>query len=402
MPWRIITRAAGTALSLIVFTGWPVRAQERQPPPRGAQRAPAEARPSQSASSESSASSLTRHLIEANSEALWTSGIVLTDSSAAYRQTRPKWDLNLNLGFSTIDLDYQPADFDLISKPADLSENRVAVQSGLKWKLTPSLSLLSAGGVYDGYANYRTLWLNEYYRQYFSDVRGYKAVEPGGYNFSGGLRWEYLPASGFLQVEGLYSRDDVPSGYEVVVLPPPQIGTELHRSSDRLHTAGARMSLENVLTRRLRVLNEFLIADTTDRRPRLSYQGSLNLALAEHWVLRSVAGVSAEEPKFHAFSFAATLEYDWEQKWFVSLFGRYYQDNGETDNPQLLTVAAPALETVQAGIGLRWQGERWSIRPVAGPYFTRYASVEADVKPFEKLYRGRDWGLAQASVAYSF
>ncbi|MBI2948606.1 MAG: hypothetical protein HYY23_13265, partial [Verrucomicrobia bacterium] len=248
----------------------------------------------ESSSVESSTLIPATHALEANSEILWSSGITLTDSAAAYRQTRRNTDLNLSLSFGTIDLAYQPADFDIISQAADLSEHRFAVQAGLKHKIAPALSLLGSGGVYDGYVNYRTLWLNEYYRQYYSDVRGYSAANPGGFNLSAGLRWEFRPATAFLQVEGIYSRDDVPSGYEIVVLPPPQIGTELVRSPDRLHTAGARLSLENVLTRRIRLLNELQIAATTDRDPRFSYQGSVNWALAEQWVLRSVAGFSIE------------------------------------------------------------------------------------------------------------
>ncbi len=345
---------------------------------------------------------LPSRVMEANSEALWASGVTLTESSLGYRQTQRKSQLTLNVSYSTIDLAYQPADFDIISRPAGLSTHRIAAQIGLKQKLTSSLVAIGTGGFYDGYANYRTLWLDEYYRQYYSDVAGYNKSHPAGYNFSTGIRWEYQPASGFLQVDAIYSRDNVPSGYEIVVRPPPQIGTELVRSADRLETAGARLSLENVLTRRVRILNEFQMADTTDRDPRFSYQGSLNWAVAERWVLRSVLGLSKEDPNFHSFSFASTLEYDWEQKWFVSLFGRYYKDNGEIDNPQLFNIAAPALETFQVGAGLRWQGDRWSFKLVAGPYFTRYASVEADVKPFEKLYRGRAWGLAQASLAFSF
>lgn len=349
-----------------------------------------------------SSSTLATHQIDLNSEALWASGLALTESSGAYRQLGSKTELNLAVSYATIDLDYKPADFDLISRPVNLSERRLAGQAGIKGKVTTSLSLLASGGVYDGYANYRTLWLNEYYRQYFFGVPGYKTITPGGYNLSGGIRWEYQPAAGFLQLEVLYSRDDVPSGYEVVVRTPPQIGTDLVRSSDRLYTTGARLSLENVLSRRVRLLNEIQIADTTDRDPRFSYQGSMNWAMAEHWVLRSMLGLSKEEPSFHSYSFGATLEYDWAQKWFVSLFGRYYKDNGEIDNPLLFNVAAPALETFQIGAGFRWQGEHWSAKFVIGPYFTRYASVEADVKPFEKLYRNRDWKLAQASLSYSF
>jgi hypothetical protein len=379
-----------------------VHAAEVKDSARNLVRAEAAEGESRSRLPESLAAGQAAHAFEAGSEALWTSGIALTDSSFAYRQTRPRSELTLSLAYSSIDLEYQPADFDLISQSAELAEHRVPIQGGLKQKVAPTLSLLAGAGVYDGYSNYRTLWLNEYYRQYFSGVPGYKSLDPDGYNLSGGLRWEYQPAASFLQIEGFYSRDDVPSAYEVLILPAPQIGTELFRTTDRLHTAGVRLSLENVLTRRIRALNEIQIADTTDRDPRLSYQGSVNWALAERWVIRSVVGLSKEEPRFHSFTVASTLEYDWDQRWFVSVFGRYYKDNGEIDNPLLLSVAAPALETVQAGVGLRWQGERWSFRIVAGPYFTRYATVESDVKPFEKLYRSRDWASAQAALSFAF
>ncbi|MBI4661426.1 MAG: hypothetical protein HY735_21600 [Verrucomicrobia bacterium] len=362
---------------------------------------------SQGAETESSPESIVssgpaRHSVEAASEALWTSGIIVTDESAGYQFRGSQWDLSLSVSYSTLDLTYQPADFDIISRPMELNQRRVALQGGLKRKLAPSLTLLGSGGVYDGYTSYRTLWVTEYYRQYYFEVPGYQKTEPRGLNLSAGVRWEYRPASGFLQVDGIYSRDDIPSGYEIVVLPPPRIGTALLSSPNRLHTVGARLSLENVLSRRLRALNEFQIADTTARNPRLSYQGSLNWALGERWVFRPVVGASLEEPNFNSVSFAASLEYDWEQRWFLGLIGRFYRDSGEIANPQLFNVAAPALETFQVGVGLRWQGDRWSAKLTAGPYFTRYDAVEADIKPFEKLYRSRDWGLAQVTLSCAF
>lgn len=345
---------------------------------------------------------LTSHITEVNTEALWTPDISLTDSSVRFRRTQPSNELSLGVSYGTIDLDYQPADFDLISLPANLTEDRIAFEAGFKKKLPSALTFFGSGGLNHGYSSYRALWLNEYYRQYFSGVPGYEKVDPRGFNLSAGTRWEYWPENGFLQVDVMFSQDEVPSGYQIELRPPPQIGTELRRTADRLYTTGARLSLENVLTPRLRLLNEFQLADTTDRDPRLAYQGSLNWAIADHWVLRSVVGLSLEEPDFHSASFGSVLEYDWNQTWYFSLLGRYYQDNGETNNPQLFHVAPPALETFQLAAGLRWQSARWSLKLVAGPYYSRYASVEGDIKPFEKLYRDRDWILAQAALSYSF
>jgi hypothetical protein len=342
------------------------------------------------------------HLLEANFDFLKASGVTLTESGAGYRQTRTETEFSFTASYDTMDLDYEPADVDIISLPANLGEDRLGIQGSLRRKLGSSLTLFGSIGGYEGYSDYRSVWLNEYYRQYYSEVPGYKKAHPWGYNASAGLRWEYRPTTSFVQIDAVYNRDDVSPGYEILLLEAPAFGSQLHNTSRSLHTTGLRLSFENILTPRLRMLNELQIADTTDRSARYSYQGSLNWAVAERWVLRSVASVSLESPDFHSFSIGATMERDWDQRWFLSVFGRYYKDNGEVENPQLINAASPALETVQAGLGLRWQGSRVSWKIIAGPYLTRYAPVTFGTEPFAKLYRDRDWFSAQAAVAYTF
>jgi hypothetical protein len=349
-----------------------------------------------------SSSSIVSQVMEANLDLLKASGVTLTESGVGYRQTRSETEFSFTASYDTMDLDYEPADVDIISVPANLGEHRLGIQSSVRRRLVSSLTLLGSIGGYEGYSDYRSAWLNEYYRQYYSEVPGYRKAHPWGYNVSAGLRWEYRPTTSFLQVDAVYSRDNVSPGYEMVLLEAPAFGSALHHTTRTLHTTGLRLSFENILTPRLRMLNELQIADTTDRSARYSYQGSLNWAVAERWVLRSVASLSLESPDFHSFSAGATVERDWNQRWFVSLFGRYYKDNGEVENPQLINAASPALETVQAGIGLRWQGARVSWKVIAGPYLTRYALVTFGTEPFARLYRNRDWVSAQTAFAYTF
>jgi hypothetical protein len=337
-----------------------------------------------------------KHFAEASFDALWSSHIGLTESMVAYRQNRPTSDFKASLSVNTLGVDYEPARTDIITDPTRLREEQIAFLTSFRKTWSPPLTWLGSAGLYEGYSDYRSLWLNEYYRQVFSGVAGYRKAHPWGFNLSAGLRWEYLPASGFLELDGFVYRDNIAPEYVKEVIRP------LQRGRETLHTTGLRLSLENVLTRRLRSLQEIQIAGTTDRELRYSYQGSLNWAAAEHWVLRSEIAASREDPQFNSVSLGATFEHDWEQRWFFSLMGRYYRDDGQIENPQIITSATPALETFQIGIGLRWQGATASFKVVAGPYYSRYGALERATLPFGKLYRDRDWVFAQAALAYAF
>src|SRR5205814_5614464 len=130
----------------------------------------------------------------------------------------------------------------------------------------------------------RRVWLNNYYRQQFANPRfpptpGYQEADPKGWNASGGLRWEYLPATGFLEAKGSFAVDDVAPGF----VRDPATGTAL-RGRGTLYTPSFTLSSENVLSRRLRALNEVRLSHTTTREWRVSWQGSLRCAVGERWV----------------------------------------------------------------------------------------------------------------------
>ena len=338
------------------------------------------------------------HGLEIGTDGLWSNDIFLTDTTATHVFTRGVTEFRTSYSYSTIGLDYDPAEeaFVFWRQPTNISERRQTLQEAIRHTFSdwPSLTLNGALGGYDGYQDYRSLWLNEFYRQEYPD--GYIEAEPWGVNVGIGLRWELAPTTGFLQFDYAWQKDEIAPGYEKKPFEP------LARGRDDLDTHTVRVMLENVLTPSLRSQITGLVMDTTGRELRYGGQASLNWALAESWVLRSTVGYSEEAPRFEAWFVDETLEMDIDEQWYFSLTGRWYTDTGEIDDSLLLSSAAPELETWHIGLGIRWQGANSAVKLSGGPYFTRYGALGPYTEPFHNLYRGRDWGIAQLAFTHQF
>jgi hypothetical protein len=355
------------------------------------------ASPGTSTPTASSGAPLTQQ-VRAEFEGLFASDLQLTQSSVSYGLKRGGWELNAGVSTSTYDLDYAPAPFDFLGSATDLSERRIAGSLGGRVKVFEPLTLLVNGGLYDGFNDYRSVWLNEYFRQQFSEVGGfgdsYTAATPRGENLNVGLRWEYLPTVGFVQGDVTYAHDEIAPGYEIDF-------DGLRRGRSQLYTASYHVALENILTRRIRVLNEFRLTDTTNRRNRYGYQGSINVALADRWVLRAFGGYTQEDPTFEARYYGGTVEYEPATGWLISVSGRHYQDTGEIENT-LFSSAAPGLDAWQVGVGVRRVWGVHSLKVFVAPYFTRYQPAGIGTAFFQNLYQDRDWGTFQVAYAAEF
>jgi thiol-disulfide isomerase/thioredoxin len=338
------------------------------------------------------------HGLEIGTDALWSNDIVLTDTAANHIFTRGSTEFRTLYSYSTLDLDYSPAEeaFVFWRHPMNISESRETLQETIRHTFSdwPSLTLNGALGGYDGYQDYRSLWLNEFYRQEYPD--GYIKADPWGVNVGVGMRWEFAPTTGFLQLDYAWQKDEIAPGYEKVPFEP------LVRGRDELDTHSVSLMLENILTPSLRSQVMGLVTDTTGRKMRYGAQVSLNWAMAESWVLRSAVGYSQEAPQFEAWFVDETLEMDIDERWYFSLTGRWYKDTGEIDDSLLLSSAAPELETWHVGLGIRWQGVNSAVKLSGGPYFTRYGVLGSYTEPFHNLYRGRDWGIVQLAFTHQF
>lgn len=352
-------------------------------------------RESQSESASTVFSPITSRTFELTSEFLGASDALMTESAIAYSSTGGSLEYGLGISHGFMDLDYQPNQVaDLIGSANDISDQRTGTQLNARQSITSSLKLLASGGFYDGFTDYRSLWLDQYYRQQFSQLPGYQTADPQGFNVSTGFRWEYLPAAGFVELTATYQRDVIAPGYDRPLF------QELERGRDTLITRSIGLTLENVLTPRLRSLLRYQMTDTTGRSLRQSYSGSLNWALSENWVLRSTLGVTTERDGFRSIGFGESLEYDLGGRWYFGLGGHYYQDNGDVENSLfVVSTAAPDLETIQATASLKWLGDNTSFRVEAGPYLTKYDAPGTIVAPFANLYSERDF--LRVGVAFS-
>src|SRR6185503_10816311 len=181
-------------------------------------------------------------------ELLNTDDVHLSSFRISARHVGARWEGQITATSQLYDLEYQP---DILIPglffPVNLSETYWAGQLALKGDLAPGWKWLANGGYYDGFADYKSIWLEEFYRQSFSALPGYEETDPWGFNVSGGTRWEYLPTAGFAQAEVAYQRDAVSPSYDKPVFEP------LIRGLDLIETWIGRVSSENVLTRRLRM-----------------------------------------------------------------------------------------------------------------------------------------------------
>ena len=338
------------------------------------------------------------HSVSIDFSTLRAPDILLTDELLEYRQTLPASEESLSLSHGHIGLQYAP---ELpVEKKKRVEDDQFGFQTSDRVRAGDQLTGLIGGGAYSGYSDYRSLWFNEHFRQLYSKRSGYEEAHPWGCNVSGGARWEYLPAAGFVQGEVTVQHDVISPGYDVSLAKLP---LKLTRFRDNYNTLSGRLTLENVLTSRLRALQELQTTDATERQLRFSLQSSLNWAIAEHWVTRFVLTGTREAPRFQSASASAIVARDWHDTWFLSLIARGYWDDGEIENALLVeNTADPPLRTLLTGLELRWQGRQSFLKLFAGPYFTDYQQARLAIATFPHLYQDRDWLCVQFAFAHEF
>lgn len=301
------------------------------------------------------------------------------------------WNYSLTLGYTDYELDYRPA---VIGSDTDLAERSRSIQANLGVKLKGGWDLDFAARHYDGFAGYRSIWIAEYYRQVFGFFPGYIDPDPEGYSFSLGARYSYLSGHSVRLSVG-YGRDTIAPGYSVGAV-------GLERSRPNLYRRSATLSFENVWTPWLKSQNRISYVDITSRDRRLSLSSTWHIALGEDWTLRVQGGYSEEDPEFEAVYGGVAIEWEFAEGWYISLNADLYSDTGEIPNAGLVSTAAPGVDTMQYGVGLRWVGENSAVRLFVAIYENDYEALSPGNQIFRNLYQDRDWTLIQLSYTCQF
>ncbi len=362
---------------------------------------PSQDLPSSKDSSESIFSSFFQkpqaQLMEISIETLRADAIGLLDTSLRYRRSVAGYDLDLSFVRTAIDVEYQPPPAPYaysIEEPLLRTENMSFYQAGVRETGGDALLLNASGGFYDGYADFRSVWIDERFRQIYGTLPQYLFAEPSGWNLAAGARWEYLPASGFLQVDVVHQFDVVSPGYEWK--------PDLTRGIDELKTWVLSLGVENVLSPRIRTLHQLSAIDTTARELRYTYQASLNYAAGERWVWRPIFGYTQEEPGFKSTNLGLSMDYELDESWTLTCSARHYDDTGEIEDVAIISSAAPPMDALQLGMGLRWTGDNRSFRIQAGHYRTRYDEPGVGQVEYYHLYQDREWVYLEASISMNF
>ena len=337
--------------------------------------------------------------IDIAGESFWSEDVQLWQADGRWSWVRGELGLTGELSLATnhFGLDYEPVAFDFRGQAKRVSADNLALQSNVRWRWREDLELIGSAGLYDGFTNFRSVWLAEYFAQQFAPLEQipgdqWEKPDPKGFNGGGGLRWEYLRASGFLEVVATGLRDEVASGYEIDF-------DGLRRGRVKLNGFGVTVSTENVLSPRLRSRVEVSGTRVSERETRWSGSAALNVAAGERGVLRLRVGGVMEDPLFEAWFGEATWDWALNDAWGIFAQGRFYEDNGEIENALLFTSAAPGLQSRQGNVGVRWRGETSVVRLQVGRLVSDYEPTNARTDFFHNLYRDRDWTVVQLSYS---
>lgn len=310
------------------------------------------------------------------------------------------WESSVSLAYGHYSMDYQSVPFDFLGQERHLSERNLALQLNTQNPVSQYWTVMGGAGVYDGFTNYRSVWLDEYYRQQFSDLgdtvgaENYVDADPKGINATVGARWEYKPGSGFAQLNVSRLEDDVSPGYELDF-------DGLRRGSLNLNTGAVSLSTENVLSKRIRSYVSARASETTDRSTRYGLDAALHIAVADDCVARVNVGRAEEDPQFEANYGSLALERTLSENLSAFADFRYYEDTGEIENALLFTSAAPGLDSERWGVGLRWIGDHWSARLYLASLDTDYEPTQTNTDFFQNLYADRDWTIYQFAISRS-
>ncbi len=329
-------------------------------------------------------------------ELLASDDISLVEGASYLSFTEGEWKSVLSYRRLGYWIDYQPPAGALTGGASEREETKDSLRLALQMPAGEGLSLHGEFGGYVGYSDFQSLWIDEYYHQLFEGYPGYETSQPMGWDYLVGVRWDYLPTSAFVKLSLFGGHDRMPPAWE------PVIGGDLVSKGSSIESTGARLELENALSRRFRTHNRLTMLDATAREPRWSFESMNHYALSESWVVKGTAGGSLEDPDFEALWASLAIERDHRRTWFYGIGARFYTDSGETEDLALYGTSAPPATTVSVSGTLRWiQGGHQASLGI-GPCWTRYDEDPGNASPVAGLYTDRTWLSLQAAWSFQF
>lgn len=330
--------------------------------------------------------------LELTADSLSASDIGIQTYRAFFSGTEQDWTVEGGVSLAAYREDYEPVLFgtnETLTEQTFQANLGVTRKWGREWSGTLSLS------AYDGFSDYRSIWISEYYRQLFGAFPAYHAPDPNGYSISAGSSWEYLPGSGTANLSIFYANDEIAPGWGFdsgAGIPAP--GDEI------LETFGSSLSVDQAINPWLKTQLILNARNTSDRDVRLGVVNSW-AASSGPFAFRVTGGYSEESPSFDASHVAAILEWNFMPAWSANIGVRTYRDSGEIQSSGFNALAPPVKSSEIFG-GLLWDRGDLAVSVGIGLLESDYDALSADNEFFGNLYKDREWLTLRIAASHTF
>jgi hypothetical protein len=329
---------------------------------------------------------------EATAEEISSSDITIRYYQLSHSGTEGPWKLETGVGWNTYDLDYSPV---LFGTDETLGEKTAQLHLALTRQWNPEWSGTLKFRAYDGFSDYRSIWIAEFYRQFFGGFDDYYSPDPHGQSFGTSVKWDYLPGSGSAEFSLDFGRDEIAPGWSF----NSEIGIP---EADRevLDTLSGSLRVEQALNGWLKTEAELTTRQTSDRDARFGIRHSW-AAAAGPVGFRLTGGYTEEAPSFDAVYGTALIEWKFLPRWSAHLGYRIYQDSGEIEASGF-NALAPPVDSTEIFTGILWDRGDLAISAGMGLLDTDYEPLSEDNEFFGNLYRDREWRTFRLAASFRF
>lgn len=322
-------------------------------------------------------------------EGLLSSDIEVHRAALRYSQRRGDWNFDLGLSNTDYSIDYQPF-APLGGLPNALNETTRQASFTAGYSLSDTLETNLSLNYYDGFADFRSLWIAEYYRQAFNfPGSGYRAPDPYGFSITSG--WQWNPQVGTrLSLDLTYGEDTIAPGWSFQ-----------DPGNDLLKNRAVSIRWEQALSPLIKTETSFTYFDITDREARMILQSSWNFALSDDLTLGANIGASRENPDFRGLYGGLALTYEVNSHLSLRAEARLYEDTGEIETSGF-NASAPEVQTSEIGLSALYENGPHSLRLSVAHYLTDYGAPDPENEFFTNLYEDRDWWTIRTAYSYRF
>jgi len=329
---------------------------------------------------------------ELSGESLSSGDIDVQTYGALFSGVEREWTVEGGVSFANYRESYVPV---LFGSNETLTEQTLQANLGVTREWSKEWSGTLSFSAYDGFSDYRSIWISEYYRQLFGAFDAYEAPNPNGYSITTGSSWYYLPGSGTARLSVFYAEDEIAPGWGFdSAAGIPESG------DDTLDTIGSSLTVDQAVNSWLKTRLILSARDTSDRDVRLGVANSW-AATKGPLSLRVTGGYSEESPTFDASYVAAILEWNFMPEWSANIGLRAYQDSGEIQSSGF-NALAPPVETFEIFGGLTWDRGDLAVSAGVGFLESNYDPLSEDNEFFGNLYKDRDWVTLRLAASYTF